>query len=296
MENEEKKEAAGGGPNLDDPAVKAAIQQAVAAAVAAATKPLDDEKKSILANRDEILQEKKKLEESLKPLGGLQGVLQKVKEAEERDAELAAQGLGADPKKFSEEVDRRAQLKFEAKQAELAEVTKADKTKITELETKVKDLDREVMLSFAAKELVLGAMPEDFKFVHDGAWNHLIGEVSGIIERKQVDGLPFPVARFKSNGAYMPGSGPDGLMTPREFLEQTRAGKGPFGHLQYCFVSKGKGSGTETNDVAGGPNKPFKSMTEDEKLAFSAKDPDGYKKAVDAHNAARFSKSKEAAA
>jgi len=232
-------------PDFASPAFQSYVQQEKAKAVSDAAGRWELDKTAILKNKDEILEEKKKYD-ALRSYGDPELIAKRLKDAEDRDLELAAQGLGADPKKTVEEIDRRAQIKFESWKTENSALMKAKDEKIEGLDKKLGETEREIKLSFAAKELVLAAMPPELQFVQPGAWDHLIESVAKVMEKVEIPGVPGPVARFKFNGAFMPGSGPDGLMTPAEFLTQARSGQGPFGHLAYCFVSKGQGSGTVT--------------------------------------------------
>lgn len=223
------------------------VVQAIAAARQAAVTEFDTEKAKILANRDEILTEKKAWDVfGMKPAD----VAARLKKAEEMETAAMAAGLGADPKAFSEAVEKAAQAKYETRAAELSQLQQNDKTRIGELEKQVETLTKDNHRSFVAKELALASMPEDMKIVHDGAYDYLIDQLASTVVPHKVDGMPAAVARLKVNGALVPGKAPDGLMSLNELLAVTRTGKGPMPHLGFCLVSAGQGS--DTKSVKGG--------------------------------------------
>jgi hypothetical protein len=79
-----------------------------------------------------------------------------------------------------------------------------------------------------------------------------------------------PMARFKVNGTILTGSGPEGYMTDREFLDLARQGKIPgMPQLQFLFVSNGQGSGTTPPATpAGGAGGNWWKMTEDDRTKY----------------------------
>jgi hypothetical protein len=251
-----------GAVDLENPAIKAAIGKAVERERQAAT----TREAGLRQNRDTILEEKKRWAK----LGTPEEIEAKLADAERIRTEAVAAGVGADPKKFSDAVEKAAQEKFTQEQKRLSGVLEAEKAKVAEHEKTIADLSAQRHRTFVAAELFRAALPDDAKIVHDGAWDYLINTVAPLVVEHEIEGLG-TVARLQVNETLVPGSGPDHLMDLRELLSLARQGKGPVPSIGFALVSAGKGSGTTTPKGSQGNPPPgsWWKMTDDQRAAYT---------------------------
>lgn len=227
--------------DLKSPEIQAAIQRAAdsaaAAAVTAKAQEWEAEKERILKHKDEILTEKKKADERLAAI----------------ETELQVKGLGADPKKVEELIEQKAGVKYEARRKELDDLVLAKDNKIAELEGQTKAVAGQNHELFVLNQLYQASIPEETRFIHDAAMPFLTATLKELMVMHEVPGLG-KVGRFKKGGTFLTGSGPDGLMDTREFLDMARQGKLKdmgLPDLSFCFISAGRGSNTTENTGAG---------------------------------------------
>jgi len=218
-----------------------AVQALITAAVTAARTTAEDEKAKILANKEQILAEKKAAAEERDRLKAeLEGVRTKTKAGEH----------GVEPEKYQADVDSAAQAKHKVFEEEHKLVLKDREDKLTAATTEIENLKQANRRAWTEAQLVLATIPESAQVVHPGAWDQLVSAMQSIIEPRTVDGIEGQVARIVVNGTLLPTTGvlpsPDGMMTPAELMLLTRQGKGPLAKLSYLFRSAGQGSGTET--------------------------------------------------
>lgn len=214
-------------------------------------KGFETEKAAIIGNRDQILTEKKRIEEAL---GGVkpEELQAKLKKIAEIEANERAGIHGKTGDEWLAAVEAEAQKKHAVWREEQAEVMAQGKLRISALEQELADAKNAEMRSWTAYQLALAALPEDYRYIQPGAEDMLLDRLVPITERYQIEGVP-AVPRFKVGGTLLTGSGPDGYMTMRELLELGRQGKIPNQpQFQFLFASAGQGSGTKTPSAPGG--------------------------------------------
>lgn len=221
------------------------VQKAIQLARAQERQQAAQREKGLRDNRDAILAEKKAIEQRLEGLGEPDSIREKLAKLERYETEKSANKAGTDPDKFQAEVERVAQAKFEQARKEQSAVLQAKDEEIAKLKAASEALDVKSHRLFVAQEVLRAAMPEGHRIVQDGAWDYLIDQLAPLVVQNEVPGLG-PVARLSVDGVLVPGTGPDGYMTVGEAMTHARQGKGPVPNVGFCFVSNGKGTGTQT--------------------------------------------------
>lgn len=254
--------------DLASPAIQAAIAAERQKALAAAQTEFQKEREALLGSKTQILDEKKKLEEAL---GGAkpEEISASMKRLAEIEAKEKAGEHGKSGEEWTKAVEQEAQKKNQIWQQEQAALIDKTKGRVTELETENKRLADAEHRAWAAYTLAKAAMPPDYHYVHEDTMDLLLDQVAPVMERHQEEGFP-AVARFKIGGTLLTGSGPDGYMSEREFLDMARQGKIPgMSRLQRFFVSAGQGSGATTpTATAGGGGGNWWKMSEDDQTKY----------------------------
>lgn len=219
----------------EDPKDKELLEKAIAEAAQKAVNDRDNhwkkETEGLVKNRDEILEEKRKLKEAAD------------RELDQLKTTLKAKEHGVDPTKLEELAEEKAKEKAAllAKQFE-GKITQTEK----DLEKLKSDLERKEALLHETR--VRSLIPPGQ--VIQGAEDYVTRILKDLVEFQKLDDTT-EVPRIKVNGTWAPGLDGSGYMTVEELFQLSRQGGGSsevFARLAkslaFALVSNAKGSGS----------------------------------------------------
>lgn len=256
--------------NDDDATVLAdpRVQRALEDRISRARREHEESVKGLKTKNQELLGKLTKFKD-IDP----EAVTQTARELEELRTKIKGGELGHDPNKYASDVEAAAKAKFEDLRREQQNREELRQSELESLKEQVATLERDRDDAFLTSEFYRACIPEDQSPFEPGVWPYLQQALKGVVVKKQVEGIPFPVARVKDpkdpDRLVASNKTPDGYMDMRELISQTRQGQGPLKDIQSFFRSVGRGSGTAGSSSRAVSSKSWHKMTPEERAAFS---------------------------